>query len=517
MSVIEKPQSAVPQTDADNEGPPSLTKIVATLGPATDDPASLRKLVDNGASVFRLNFSHGSLDEHAARIREVRSISVAAGRPLAVLGDLQGPKIRVGRMPEEGIHLETGQDFVFRCDIEEGVAGATPLLPSTYERLVDEVEPGHRVLINDGAVRALAVERTSEGLRCRVLEGGLVTTGKGINLPESEISAPAITERDWECARFAVEHDLDYLALSFVRRSEEVRELKDRVGAWCEERCGRTSDGARAAPTIPVIAKIEKPQGVRRIDEILQEADGIMVARGDLGVEMDLATVPVIQKKLIHRAQEFGKPCIVATQMLETMIERSTPTRAEASDVANAIYDQADAVMLSGETAVGKYGPQAVTMMRRISLATEARLRELAPGEQAGGRERSRRTQEGALAHGAWAIASDLGATLVGVWSETGNAARLLSRVGLETPVVAFSSDERAVRRMTLFYGVTPAHQTELPVHRSDFDRLMDAFVIERGMAQEGDRIVLLSGKPFGTPGAVNTVEARTVGERRRR
>ena len=490
----------------------SLTKIIATLGPASSDKASLRRLLEHGVSVVRFNFSHGSFEEHAARLTLVRRLEKELGRPIAVLGDLPGPKIRITHVEGGGIELVKGQDFIIRCEQSAAIPGAVPVFGCTYERIVEEVAPGHRVLINDGAVRGLVVEQSDDEIRCRVTVGGLVTTGKGVNLPESEISAPALMDRDWAAVDWSVEHELDFLAMSFVRRAEEIHRLKERLVEQCRDGACGVSWSGEAAGRIPVIAKIEKRQAVENIEGILDEADGIMVARGDLGVEMDLALVPVTQKMLIVRAQAHGKPCIVATQMLESMIEHASPTRAEVSDVANAIYDAADAVMLSGETAVGKHAALAVDMMRRIAHATEARLGELtrdrikppAPGE--------RSSPTAALAHGAWEIARDLGAALVACWSEHGETARLLSRMGFRIPVIAFSSDERAVRRMALLYAVIPVLLPSPPEHRSDFARLVDRFVAERGLAGVGDTVVVVSGKPLGKPGTSNSVTVQRIG-----
>ncbi|TVQ33517.1 MAG: pyruvate kinase [Phycisphaeraceae bacterium] len=492
----------------------SLSKIVATIGPATDVEETLRRVIENGASVLRVNFSHGSFEEHAERVRTVRRVSDALGKPVAILGDLCGPKIRVGLVKAPGIQLTAGQDFSLRTDIDESKDGETPELPCTYEPLAAEVHEGHRVLINDGAIRALATGSDGSTLRCRVVVGGLVTTGKGVNLPDSDISAPAITEHDRACVRFGIDHKFDYFALSFVRRGEEVRELRSIIEGHCAEAdCGGSLDATRTDPTIPIISKIEKPQAVERIDEILEESDAIMVARGDLGVEMDLARVPIIQKILIQRAHDYGKPCIVATQMLETMIEKPFPTRAESSDVAGAIFDGTDAVMLSGETAIGKYAPLAVQMMRRIALATEERLRELPQSSRPSEVVRESRYRTAALAHGAWHMVQDVDAKLVCVWSQHGGSARYLSRIGLRVPIIAFSSSEAAVRRMTLLYGVTPVLMRTLPEHRSEFAKMVDEFVLTRGMAEVGGMMVLLAGKPFGVPGVVNTVSIRRVGE----
>ncbi len=497
---------------------PSLTKILATLGPATDEPGALRRLIVNGARAFRLNYSHGDFAGHQRRLDPVRAVGAELGLALAVVGDLQGPKIRVGRVRDEGIALSAGQDVLFRADVEKGAPGEVVTLPCTYPRLVDEVEPGHRVLVNDGAIRMLAVERPAgpgavRALRCRVTVGGLVTTGKGINLPDSAITAPAITGRDWECVAWAVEHGLDYLALSFVRRGAEVLALQERLASLTGADAGDECNTPYAR--IPVIAKIEKPQAVANIDEILEHADALMVARGDLGVEMDIAYVPVEQKSLIAKAHEYGKPCIVATQMLESMIAHPTPTRAEVTDDANAIFVGADVVMRAGETAVGAHGPLAVEMMRRIARETEAHLALSPQRARISHRLVEARHRLAALAHGAWDIAMDAGAGLVACWSQSGDAARILSRLGLRMDVLAVTTERRVANRMAMFYGVTPILRPQAPEHRSDFDVLVDRHVLRAGLAKPGDRVVVLAGKPLGHAGVVNTVSLHTVGEGR--
>jgi len=494
-----------------NKNMMSLTKIVATLGPACSDKESLRKLLNNGVSVVRFNFSHGSLEEHKARLTIVRELEEEIGRPIAVLGDLPGPKIRVTGVPDEGVEVMAGRDLIFQRELAMAKPGETPIFGCTYQQIVDEAHTGHRVLINDGAIRALVVDHSDDEIRCRVTTGGLVTTGKGVNLPDSDISAPAITDRDWQVVEWAMKHRLDFLAMSFVRRAQEVLTLKKRLSSLCTDTACKITQDRSGAVTMPVIAKIEKPQAVKNIEEILDAADGIMVARGDLGVEMDIAQMPVTQKILIKRAQAHGKPCIVATQMLETMIDSPTPTRAEVSDVANAIYDAADAVMLSGETAVGKYGPLAVDMMRRVANATEDRLGDGSEESEEMGSRPESVSPTAALAHGAWRIASDLGATLVACWSEYGETARRLSRFGFHIPVLAFSSDPQAVRRMALLYAVTPVLQSRPPEHRSDFATLVNALVRERGLAEIGDTMVVVSGKPLGQPGASDSVTIQKV------
>lgn len=502
---------------------PTLAKIVATIGPASDTPEMVEKLILAGVAVFRLNFSHGTLEQHKRRLTTIRTAALKLGQPVAVLGDLQGPKIRVGSLPEAGVTLDPGQDVIFaapaRAASLAGTCGAAIVLPSEYEPLADEVKPGHRVLVNDGLIRLLAVDREptdpSGVLRCRVLAGagGLVTSRKGINLPDSDVKADAITTRDWECVEWSVANGIDFLALSFVRRAEEVRRLKRALAGMCPADFAVEQTGAGAM--IPVIAKIEKPQALDEIDAIVEAADVIMVARGDLGVEMDLARVPIIQKQLIAKCDEWGKPCIVATQMLESMITSSSPTRAEVSDVANAVLDGADAVMLSAESAAGKFPLLAVETMRRVVAAAEERailgMTQPSPGSQI---VRSR-YRTAALAHGAWHVAHDVGARLVACWSQEGGCARYLSQTGLPMPIVAYSDSERHVRRMALLRGVTARHM-RVPESRTlrEWNQLVEADLRGLGWVKDGDPVVLVAGKPLGVKGAANTVTIHYTGNR---
>jgi pyruvate kinase len=506
----------------DMEARHALTNILATLGPASDDEETLARLVRAGATLFRLNFSHGTLDEHKRRLEVVRRVSYRLNRPLTVLGDLQGPKLRLGKGPDDGITLDEGQTVHVRCDREVSEGGEVPVLASDYAGLVDEVEPGHRVLINDGAVRLLAVDKADGALVCTVTAGGLVTSRKGINLPDSTLSAPAMTERDWECVAWAVENQLDYLALSFVRHAEEVAELRSRLSRMCVgDRCGSGLGLEELGSMIPVIAKIETPQAVARIESILEQADGIMVARGDLGVEIEFARVPMVQKRLIATAHAFGKPAIVATQMLESMIEHPHPTRAEVSDVANAVLDGADCVMLSGETAIGRHPVLAVDAMRRVAIALEEDLRTRPPQAKnlAWLDHDWSINQSGfsptiqALAHGAWHMARDMKARAMVIWSQRGGGARALSRHNFHIPIIAFSSDARAVRRMNLLYAVHPVLCHDVPIHRSEFATIADRMLVEDGWVERGDPIILLGAKPLDTPGNTNTIAIRFAGE----
>ncbi len=518
------------QTTANQAGPtssgialtpsakPTLTKIVATIGPASESPEMVEKLILAGVSVFRFNFSHGSFEDHERRLKVIREVAVRVRRPVAAMGDLQGPKIRVGTVPGDGISLETGSDAIFRHGLKEAVieqtpSGPVPVLPTTYAPLVQEVQPGQRVLINDGHIRMLAVEASPERgeLRCRVLVGGLVTSGKGINLPESNISAPAITERDWEWVSWAVRHELDFLALSFVRKPEEILRLKQRLAGMCPiER----STWDPAATPLPVVAKIEKPEAVRDIDGIVDAADAVMVARGDLGVEMDLAMVPVIQKKLISECARQGKPCIVATQMLETMVDNSTPTRAEVSDVANAIFDGADAVMLSAESAVGAHPDLVVTTMAHIARATEQRMAEMPQRSRAPEKLRSLRNRSAALAHGAWHVAQDVDAKLIAVWSQSGETARYLSQNMFTVPIIAYTSNRRAARRMCLLRGVTPLRREPPQSGKlADWNLNVDEDLLGQNWVESGETVVLMGGKPLGERLAANLIAVHYVGQ----
>ncbi len=488
---------------------PTRAKIIATLGPATDSESALRRLVEAGASIFRLNFSHGDLDEHSTRLAQVRRLADELGRPLAVMGDLCGPKIRVGVLAEGGVKLETGQDALLAPGADDGPTTAPaggardPVLPVTYGGLVSEVAPGHRVLIADGRIRMLAVGRDRSHLRCRVLVGGTVTSGKGVNLPDSSIGVPAITPRDWQCVEWGIRHEIDFLAMSFVRRAAEVRQLRSHLASLGPE-----------AGAIPIIAKIEKPQAVAHLTEIVDAADAVMIARGDLGVEMDLAQVPVVQKRVLAACAEWGKPCLIATQMLESMMEREVPTRAEASDVANAVFDGADGLLLTGETSVGKHPALAVDTMRRIVAVAEAHLAQQPPVASPPARLVAARYGTAALAHGAWHIARDVGAVLVVCWSQSGGTARYLSQNNFRIPIIAYSSDPRATRRMALCGGVVPLRADPPPSGRlADWTDMVERDLIGRAWARKGETVLLLAGKSLGTAKSTNGLAIFRLGD----
>jgi len=509
----------------------TLTKIVATLGPASNSPEIIEQLITEGVRVFRINFSHGEFAEHLASLQRVRAMSAKLNQHIGVLGDLCGPKIRVGKQAGEGTRLAEGARVAFISEFVEAEAASCELggltcLKVGFPDFIFEARPGHRILLDDGSLELRAAEQRAlkEGsaLVCEVVVGGLLKSNKGINFPDTELTVPAMTDHDYRCVDFAVEHGFDFLALSFVRSAKDVRELKDylrKQGArparpqnHIEGKQHFSAFGSEWRAFIPVIAKIEKPQALQNLEAIVTEADTIMVARGDLGVEMDAAQVPVLQKKIVATCHDFGKPVIVATQMLQSMIDAPVPTRAEVSDVANAIFDGADAVMLSGETAVGRFPVKAVQMMRRIARRTNAHLRSLPMSTSTPVRARESRYRTAALAHGVKVVIRDLNAELVVMWSQLGGGASYLSQMRMTVPILAFSSSVEALRRMSVMFGVTPIHMDN-PADSNDFLRKVDQLLLDRGWAREDDPVVMVAGQPFGRAGVTNTLRIHHVGE----
>ncbi len=476
------------------------TKIVATMGPACSDVSTLLALFKAGVGVCRLNFSHGDLTGHLQMLRNIREAAARWEQPIAILGDLCGPKIRLGRIVEVdncgGMPIAPNAELVIQRAPTMGVHGR---VSASYANLVDDVQVNHRILIEDGLLRFVCVERSYGELRCRCVIGGILKTAKGINLPDTSVHVPSITDRDWECVDWAIENDLDYLALSFVRSAEDLELLREHLR-------NRESD-------INLIAKIEKAEAIAHIDGILEASDGLMIARGDLGVELDVAQVPILQKDLIRRCQGAGKPVIVATQMLQSMIEQATPTRAEVSDVANAIFDCTDAVMLSGETSVGKFPLESVNMMSHVAGVTEEYLNNSIKGPQATPPVSGATLRfSAAIARGVWQIVHDLKVKLVVVWSQTGMTARIFSKSRFPVPLVALSTDHRALRRMSLHYGVIPREMT-LANDMTELVGSIDSLVREANYAAVGDRIIIVAGAALGTPGTLNGIVVHTVGE----
>jgi pyruvate kinase len=457
----------------------------------------LRRLFEAGVDVCRLNFSHGTLDQHLQVLRNVREAAVGAEHPIAVLGDLGGPKIRLGPVADQdgsgGLPIKVGDELVIQ---RQPITGTDHRVSTTYPQFVDDVAIGDRILVEDGMLRFVCVEKTADALRCTCTVGGVLKSSKGINLPNTVVKIPSITDRDWECVGWAIENDLDYLALSFVRRADDLLLLREHL---------RNHDSV-----IQLIAKIEKAEALREIDAIVDASDGLMVARGDLGVEMDVAQVPIIQKDLIRRCQVAGKPVIVATQMLQSMIEQPSPTRAEVSDVANAIFDGTDAVMLSGETSVGKFPIGAVHVMAHVADVTENYLASL----PASGPALKLKTMHlsAAVAKGVWQIAHDLKVKLVIVWSQTGATARIFSKARFPVSVIALSSNHRALRRMTLHYGVVP-HEMLPPGDVNELVDEIDRVVADCEYAGVGDRVIIVAGSALGSPALLNGIIVHTIGE----
>ncbi len=503
----------------------SLTKIIATLGPASGDEATIAALIRTGVSVFRINFSHGKQAEFARMLDLVRQVADQLGRPIGVLGDLSGPKVRVGEVEEGGVKLEKGQHVRFVKPTTRTTAQTPVTFSTTCPEVLDEIQPDEPILLDDGSVRLRCVSRAGEGedtiVTAVVNVGGVVTSSKGMNLPKTNLTLPALTEYDQTCLEFAVEKGFDFVSLSFVRHAEDVRAIKQRLrelGARPQP-APPTSKGSPSAfasygsqKFIPVVSKIEKPQAIDALEEIVFETDVVMVARGDLGVEMDLAQVPVIQKEIIAECNNQGKPVIVATQMLQSMIESPTATRAEVSDVANAILDGADAVMLSGETAVGKYPVEAVKTLREVGLYTHQKRREDPNLPWLPGKPRASKYRTAALARGVGVVLQELEAPLVACWSSYGGGASYLSQLRLPLPVVAFSADRAALRRMSIMFGVWPEWR-ELPDQTTDFIRETDGFLLEKGWVEKGDPIVVVLGVPIGRPGLTNDLRIHYVGD----
>nr|WP_304045851.1 pyruvate kinase [Jatrophihabitans endophyticus] len=465
-------------------------KIVCTLGPATDTPERARALVEAGMDVARLNFSHGEHADHGRRYREIRQAAEAAGRNVAVLADLQGPKIRLGRFADGPVVWASGERV--RITVED-CAGDHDRVSTTYKQLADDVRPGDRLLVDDGNVALIAVEvENGTDVVCDVAEGGVVSNNKGLNLPGVTVSVPAMSDKDAADLEFALRLGVDYVALSFVRNPEDVRlahKVMDEVGI-------------RA----PVIAKLEKPEAVDRLEEIVLAFDGMMVARGDLGVEMPLEQVPVVQKRAIQMCRDNAKPVIVATQMLESMITHSRPTRAEASDVANAVIDGADAVMLSGETSVGKYPVQAVATMSRIISSVEE------SGTNVVGLRHNPRTSGGALVKAAKDIGDALDAVALVAFTQTGDTAKRLARLQPKERLLVFTPDEKVQRQMALVWGAE-AHLVWTVKSTDDMVRQVDTALLNRGVCHPHDLVVIVAGTPPSTPGATNTIRVHHIGD----
>jgi pyruvate kinase len=471
-------------------------KIVCTLGPASQSQEMLEALLEAGMDVARLNFSHGSHEQHAENIAKLRAASLKVRKAVGILGDLQGPKIRTGRFITGSTELKEGGEF--RITTDESVKGTDEIVSTTYPHLAADVNPGDRILLDDGLLELRVLETDKKQLiRTKVIHGGILKNNKGINLPGVAVRADALTPKDKEDLIFGIKNGVDFIALSFVRQPSDLDMARSAM--------------AEAGRTVPIVAKLEKPEAIARLDAILDKTEAVMVARGDLGVEIPPEEVPSVQKDIIRRCNIRGLPVIVATQMLNSMIDNPRPTRAEASDVANAVFDGADAVMLSGETASGKFPIESVQMMERIVLAAESTVR-------AQGLLQLPTTPVGLPSHfpdviaaSACYAARQAGASLIAAFTLSGVTARLLAHYRPSVPIVAFSPNQEVRRRLALLWGVVPRvlepiQDTEAMVRRVEEE------LLARGLARKGDRVVIVFGAPVGQPGKINSLRLHTIG-----
>jgi pyruvate kinase len=466
------------------------TKIVATVGPASSSPSVIDRLIESGVDVVRLNFSHGTHEQHLAVVRAVREISANKGRSVALLQDLSGPKIRTGQLRGDGpVELKDGARI--RITTDQSLEGTAERISTTYASLPRDVGPGDRILLDDGNLELRVLGSTEAEVECQVVHGGLLKPKKGMNLPGVKLSTPALTDKDRDDLSFGIRAGVDFVALSFVRRAADVVEAKQAIAAL----------GGSA----PLIAKIEKGEAIAELDAILEAADGLMVARGDLGVELSTEEVPTLQKRIILAAKRAGKPVITATQMLESMVDSPRPTRAEASDVANAILDGTDAIMLSAETASGRFPVEAVETMARIAGYTEDHYGFGAPGEGRGPGSQVARS----LARVASGVAEELACRIIVAFTESGLTAQLVSSFRPRAWIAAVTPSETVCRRLSLWWGVIPIltvrTETTVEMVREGEERLRRA-----GLAAAGDKVVMLVGQAE-TPGATNMLRVHTI------
>jgi len=502
-----------------------MTKIIATLGPASGTVEKIVQLIEAGARVFRINFSHGKFSEYDQLIENIREAERITGEFVAILGDISGPKIRIGKIAEEGVMLVDGQEIIFsKSEVPRGELLFPPVFSTTYPAFIDEVQPSERILLDDGNIE-LAVDRKEEfdgetRLVCKVIAGNLLTSSKGINLPDTELSLPSLTEKDYESVAYAVRKNLDLLALSFVRTRQDILLLKNKLKEHGvrPRNLGITSHdfGFSTAhedtPYIPIISKIEKPQAIKNLEEIIEESDGVMVARGDLGVEMDLAEVAILQKQIVHLCRKEGKPVIVATQMLQSMILEPTPTRAEVSDVANAILDGVDAVMLSGETAVGKYPVAAVKMMARIAEKTQAYVRKFGHQHPRFIKKEGFLNRKSAMAHGVADIGRDIEAKYVISWIHSGGSSMMVSQQRMDIPILAFGENVERLRQLALLYGIWPRYK-EQPSSGSQFIADIDEILLKESLAKQNQPVIIVASDPITRRGLTNRIVIHYVGE----
>lgn len=462
------------------------TKIVCTLGPATWDIEMMKKLINAGMDAARINFSHGDHETHGSTINKLKAVRREMGVQIPILLDTKGPEIRLKSFKNGSVHLEKGSTFTLTT---QDIIGDESRVSVSYANMPQDLEVGKRVLLDDGLIEMKVVELTETDIICTVENGGDISDKKGVNVPDVHLRMPALTEKDRADLKFGVENDVDYVAASFVRCADDVIKIRDVL----------IENGGSH---IKIIAKIENREGVKNIDEILREADGIMVARGDLGVEMPPEEVPQVQKMLIKKASKNGKPVITATQMLESMIENPRPTRAEASDVANSIYDSSDAVMLSGETATGKYPIEAVEMMAKIAIKSEA---DISYDKRLGNMPVRSTTITNAVGHAAASLALYLNTACIATVTHSGFTPRLVARFRPICPIITCTANESVARQMNLIWGCKPVYDSQAENNRDEFSVAMSA-AKKSGLANTGDLVVMTMGMPMGVSGSTNTL-----------
>jgi len=475
------------------------TKIVCTIGPATNSEAQLEQLMRAGMNVARLNFSHGTHHEHEQVIERIRAISARLDYAVAILQDLQGPKIRTGLLQAgQPVRLLDGSQITITI---RDVVGTSEIISTTYKQLPQDVKPNDRILLNDGLLELCVLEKSETDILCSVIHGGVLGEHKGINLPGVAVSAPALTEKDRDDLRFGIMHDVDYVALSFVRKPEDILETKQYIHDLQLE---HNTEHKKNIIPIPLIAKLEKPEAIACLDAILEVTDGVMIARGDLGVEMAPEKVPLIQKHIIARCNELGLPVITATQMLESMVTNPRPTRAEVADVSNAVLDQTDLVMLSAETATGAYPIEAVEMMVRIVLETEV-------GDRTAHQPKHQQlTQARAVSHAARALSEEASVKAIVVFTRSGNSAHLISKDRPRVPILAYTPSEKVRRQLALWWGVLP-HCIELRGTTEDLIEVVEHRLLEDKLIQSGEYVVIMGGLPVARWARTNFVKLHRV------
>lgn len=470
------------------------TKIVATLGPASDSPEMIRKLITAGVNVFRLNFSHGTHQSHRTAIHNIRDAAKELDMPVAILQDLCGPKVRVGNMENNAITLEEGKTIIVTT---KPVLGTPERIQTQYEALPRDVNPGERIILDDGQLELEVLSIDSpENIQCKIIRGGILKNHKGMNLPGVSVSAPSVTDKDMEDLKIGIEENVEFVALSFIRSPDDINPVRDMLRkANCPAR---------------IIAKIEKPEAIDRIEAIVRHSDGVMVARGDLGIEMPIQRVPMLQKRLIRLANSMDRYVITATQMLESMTQNAIPTRAEVSDVANAIVDGTDAVMLSGETAAGANPVATVNMMSSIATETEKYLKVNPPQWNWSVSVSAENPMQDALGRAALRLVDDLDIKAVVVHTFTGGTALFMSKSRPFTPIAAVTPDQGAYRRLSLFWGVRSFYAPDIQ-NRSQLIESAINFVVKNKMARKGDKLLVISGTSFGQIGGADAIMVTTV------